>query len=123
MKACLELAQPIVATAELNRVAIESRLDEGYLDATTLMEYCIKQGIPQRTAHHLVGSLVREAMTRGCTLAELPDSVFDEADDALDANVKRVLGVQQAVSSFCSYGSTCPDEVRKQIESWKHRLK
>jgi argininosuccinate lyase len=123
VKACLELAQPLVATAELNRTAIESRLHEGYLDATTLMEYCIQQGIPQRTAHHLVGSLVREAMQRECTLAELPDASFDDTDAQLDARVKGVLGVQKAVNSFCSYGSTCPDEVRKQIQAWTHRLK
>ena len=36
--ACLELAAPLVAGAELNRRAIAERLDRGYLDATTLME-------------------------------------------------------------------------------------
>ena len=35
-----------------------ARLDEGFLDATTLMEYLIKQGVPQRTGHEIVGRLV-----------------------------------------------------------------
>ncbi len=121
--ACLMLAEPIIATATLNRKAIAARLHEGYLDATTLMEYCIKQGIPQRTAHHLVGSLVRTAMEKGCTLAELPDKFFDDADEMLSSKVKSVLGVEAAVHAFESYGSTCPAEVKKQIENWKHRLK
>lgn len=123
VKACLELAAPMIATAELNQKSIKARLHEGYLDATTLMEYCVKRGIPQRTAHHLVGSLVRQAMEKGCTLAELPDRVYDEADEILTAQVKSVLGVEQAVHAFQSYGSTCPEEVKKQMESWKHRLK
>ena len=122
VKACLELAEPIVATAKLNRTSIQSRLHEGYLDATTLMEHCIKQGIPQRTAHHLVGSLVRSAMSQNCTLSELPDVEYAKADDRLGADVKSVLGVEKAVAAFQSYGSTSPAEVKKQIENWKVRL-
>ena len=123
VKACLELVEPIVATATLNREAIQSRLHEGYLDATTLMEHCIKQGIPQRTAHHLVGALVRAAMEQKCTLSELPDSEFTKADERLGADVKDVLGVEKAVAAFQSYGSTSPSEVKKQLENWKQRLK
>ena len=123
VRACLELAEPIVATATLNRQSISSRLHEGYLDATTLMEHCIKQGIPQRTAHHLVGALVKAAMKKACTLSELPDSTFSDADERLGAEVKAVLGVQKAVEAFQSYGSTSPNEVKKQIQTWKNKLK
>ncbi len=56
---CLAVAAPLVAGAELNRDAIAQRLDAGHLDATTFMEYLIRLGVPQRTAHHMVGSLVR----------------------------------------------------------------
>ncbi|MFO0870471.1 MAG: argininosuccinate lyase, partial [Pirellulales bacterium] len=59
--ACLELAAAMVVGARLNRPVIEARLDRGFLDATTLMEWFIKRGLPQRTAHHLVGALVRKA--------------------------------------------------------------
>ena len=62
VRASLELAAPLVAGAELNRAAILERLDRGHLDATTLMEHLIRRGIPQRTAHGLVGRLVRKAL-------------------------------------------------------------
>ena len=68
---CLELAAPLVAGAELNREAIAERLDRGHLDATTLMEWLIRRGMPQRTAHQPVGQLVGTAMQRGCRLADL----------------------------------------------------
>src|SRR5262245_20817707 len=61
---CLELAAPLVAGATLNRPAIAEMLDRGYLDATTLMEWLIQRGTPQRTAHHVVGQLVIKAMQR-----------------------------------------------------------
>src|SRR5688500_16459405 len=74
--ACLELAAAVVAGAELNREAIGTRLDQGYLDATTLMEYLIMRGVPQRTAHEMIGRLVATAMKRGVPLAELPVDEF-----------------------------------------------
>jgi argininosuccinate lyase len=58
VRACLELAAPLVAAAELNRDAIAARLERGYLDATTLMEHLIMEGVPQRTAHEIIGRLV-----------------------------------------------------------------
>ena len=69
--ACLELAAPLVAGMELNRPAIAEKLDRGYLDATTLMEELIRRNIPQRSAHEIVGKLVRKAMDRGLPLSGL----------------------------------------------------
>jgi argininosuccinate lyase len=119
---CLELSEPIVAGAKLRREAIRSRLDDGHLDATALMEYLILKGIPQRTAHHLVGSLVGIALERGVRLADLTDEDFQQAHAALDATVRDVLGVQQAVAAFQSHGSTAPREVRRQLNAWKRKL-
>ena len=106
VSASLELAAAVVAGAELNRQAIAERLDRGHLDATALMEHLIRRGIPQRTAHGLVGRLVRKAMDRGVRLADLPLAEFQEADAGLDQGVFEVLGVERAVAAMTSYGST-----------------
>jgi argininosuccinate lyase len=116
---CLELAAPLVAGMTLNRESIAARLDRGHLDATTLMEWLILRGTPQRTAHHLVGQLVGTALARGCRLSDLKLDDFRAADPSLDESVHKVLGVEQAVNAFRSYGSTAPAEVRKQIDRWK----
>lgn len=120
---CLELAAPLVAGASLNREGIAAKLDRGHLDATTLMEYLIRRGVPQRTAHHLIGDLVRKATEKGIRLADLPLADFQAAEPSLDKTVYECLGVEKAVAAFQSYGSTAPAEVRKQIEIWKKKLK
>jgi argininosuccinate lyase len=120
--ASLELAARLVAGAELNRQAIVERLDRGHLDATTLMEYLIRRGIPQRTAHGLVGSLVRKALDRGVRLADLPLDDFREARADLDESVYGILGVEKAVAAMVSHGSTGPDQVKEQIRGWKDRV-
>jgi argininosuccinate lyase len=119
---CLEVAAPLVAGAELNRASILEKLDRGHLDATTFMEYLIRRGMPQRTAHGVVGRLVRVALDRGIRLADLALSEFQEADASLDAGVYEVLGVDNAIRSFVSYGSTAPAQVADQVLAWKLKL-
>lgn len=120
--ACLELAAPLVAGAELNRERIAARIEEGYLDATTLMEHLIVRGVPQRTAHEIIGKLVAMAMKRGVPLAKLPLQEFQSAHPSLDESVFEVLGTDRAVEAFSSYGSTNPEQVAHQIELWRERL-
>lgn len=122
VRSCLELAAPLVAQTEINRPAVNERLDRGYLDATTLMEYLILRGVPQRSAHEAVGRLVQAAMERGCRLADLPLVVFQEVIPSLDESVREVLGPDKAVRRMQSYGSTAPEQVRRQVDAWKERL-
>ncbi len=120
--ACLSLAAPMIAGMQLNRETIAERLDRGYLDATTLMEYLIRQGVPQRTAHGVVGRLVKKAMETKVRLADLPLKEFQEAHAELDEKVYAVLGAEKAVAAMVSYGSTGPSSVREQIDRWKKRF-
>lgn len=122
VNACLELAAPLVAGAELKREAIAARLDRGHLDATTLMEYLIARGVPQRTAHELVGRLVRQALEVGTPLGGLPWEAFQAAHALIGRDVYERLGARQAVGAFVSYGSTAPAEVDRQVAAWTARL-
>jgi argininosuccinate lyase len=122
VRSCLQLAAPIVAGAELRREQIAARLDRGYLDATTLMEHLILKGVPQRTAHEIIGRLVGTAMKQDVALAELPRAEFQAAHPALDEQVFEVLGAERAVNAISSYGSTNPEQVAHQLSQWRQRL-
>lgn len=120
--AMLELAVPIVSGSKLQRERIAARIEEGYLDATTLMEWLIKKGIPQRTAHHAVGAIVGAAMQAGIPLSQLPIETMREHAADIDESIYESLGTDHAVEAFVSYGSTAPDQVRHQIDRWKKTL-
>ncbi len=122
--ACLELAAVVVEGATLRAERIAERLDEGFLDATTLMEYLIRRGVPQRTAHEVIGRLVGLCVRRGLkNLADLSDAELAEAHLELGPEARGILGVENAINAFRSYGSTAPAEVEKQLERWKFLLK
>lgn len=119
---CLNVAIPLVRGATLKTASIGSRLEEGFLDATTLMESLIKLGIPQRTAHHFVGELVRKAAAAGKKLSDLPFEEFQRISPNLEHSVYDGLGVDGAIAAFVSTGSTAPHLVAEQVALWKARL-
>jgi len=123
VEACLKLAAVVVDGATLCTDRIAERLDEGFLDATTLMEFLIQHNVPQRTAHEVIGRLVGLCERRGLKrLADLSDADLAEAHPQLSPQVRNVLGVENAIKAFRSHGSTAPMEVEKQLEVWKARL-
>lgn len=120
--ACLELAPSIISGAELQKEQIAGRLEEGFLDATTLMEHLILKGVPMRTAHETVGKLVALCDRKSCRLEELSLADFQVACDKLDDGVYKVLGVHNAVAALTSYGSGGQRAVEEQLARWKKRF-
>ena len=120
--ASLELAAALVRETRFRREVIAARLETGHLDATTLMEFLVKKGLPLRSAHEAVGKLVRLCEERRCRLADLPPDVFDSLRAGLGSGVYKVLGVRNALAAFCTPGSTAPAEVDRQLNQWRGRL-
>jgi argininosuccinate lyase len=122
LEAVLGVAAPLVAGTSFDRDRIAASIDRGHLDATSLMEALIAAGVPQRTAHELVGTFVRRAMTRGVSLTELSDEEFREGYAGWNASLRGALGAFRAVERMTSFGSTAPAQVADQIAAWQRRL-
>jgi argininosuccinate lyase len=122
VSASLELAAALVRETKFRREVIAARLDQGYLDATTLMEYFVANGLPMRLAHEAVGKLVRLCEERCCRLADLPAEVYDSIRPGFSSEVYGVLGVEKALAAFRSVGSTAPAEVERQLSAWRTKL-
>lgn len=123
VESCLKLAAVVVEGATLCTGKITERLEEGFLDATTLMEFLIQRDVPQRIAHEVTGRLVSLCERRGLKhLTDLSDDDFAAAHPRLDSEVRGVIGVVNAINSFRSYGSTGPAEVNKQLDRWIKKL-
>jgi argininosuccinate lyase len=122
VEACAAMAAAVVRASRWSRERIAERLEDGFLDATSLAEHLVRRGTPFRTAHEQVGRLVRVCVDRGCRLADLSAEDFGEAGCDVGADVHACLGVQGALAVFRSEGSTAPAEVRKQLDHWRGRL-
>jgi len=122
VQACLTLTPAIVAGAELNREQISSRLEDGFLDATALMEYLIKMGVPMRTGHSTVGQLVAKCEAANCRLKDLSLEDLQAACELIQQDVYDVLGTTNAMKALQSFGSGGEQPVADRVEAWKTRV-
>ncbi|MGP3969981.1 argininosuccinate lyase [Streptomyces sp. 6N223] len=63
----LLLSQVLVSGARPDAERMAQRADEGFTTATGVANRLVARGVPFRTAHHLVGAAVRDALAAGST--------------------------------------------------------
>src|SRR5258706_5923555 len=89
VSSCLTMAAAIVNSASFDKEKIESTLDKGFLDATSLAEYLVLKSIPFRTAHHIVGTLVVRCEKEGKhALSQLSIDSFNEVIASTKSDVR-----------------------------------
>jgi argininosuccinate lyase len=136
VSSCLTMAAAIVNSAHYIKENIEPTLDRGFLDATSLAEYLVTKGVPFRTAHHIVGTLVSKCEKSGRhALSQLSVEEFNEAIASslksqgastlgvrVDQDVYSALGAKNVVKRYQSAGAAGGKPFEEQLAAWKKRL-
>jgi len=126
---CLDMATRIVSTTTFNEENIKQGLDRGFLDATSLAEYLVTQGVPFRTSHQLVGAMV--AQCRATDKHKLEQLALDEMKsvasehgypDAIGKGIYDWLGPENVVKRYQSAGNAGVSGFEAQLKAWKERL-
>ena len=107
-----------------NRESLAVSAASGFSTATDLADWLVRVlGMSFRDAHHVTGTLVGMAETKGCDLPDLTLEDMKSVHKHITSEVFDVLGVQNSVNSRMSYGGTAPAQVRIQVQRWKDILK
>lgn len=114
MALTLPVAAGVVRTMRADAERMRAALDEGML-ATDLADYLVRRGVPFRRAHHLVGSLVKQAEARGVRLSELSDADYQAIAPEFGEDVRAVFDFGRSVRQREIFGGTGPEAVREQL--------
>jgi argininosuccinate lyase len=113
----------MVTDMTANRATLATSAASGFSTATDLADWLVRElGLPFRDAHHVTGTLVALAETKGCDLPDLTLQDMKSVHEGITQAVYSVLGVENSVRSRTSYGGTAPDQVRAQVARWKGLL-
>ncbi|MEY1554025.1 argininosuccinate lyase [Yoonia sp. R2331] len=113
----------MVADMTANRESLRAAAATGFSTATDLADWLVRElGLPFRDAHHVTGSLVALAESKGEDLPDLTLSDMQGVHQGITQDVFDVLGVENSVASRTSFGGTAPVRVREQVAAWKERL-
>ncbi len=109
---------------------------DGFTTATAVADTLVELGVPFRSAHGIVGSLVAAAEAGGITLDTLPDAVIADAlrasddaaarraadDDTIPDRLRRAATVEGALARFDVIGGTAPGRVAAELTAAEARL-
>ncbi|MBL8764535.1 MAG: argininosuccinate lyase [Phycisphaerae bacterium] len=116
----------VLATLRVNhaacRAAVEGDGRGGYLNATELADYLVGRGMPFRSAHEHVGTLVRQAMKDGKSLEQLTLDEFRGASALIGPDVYEWLRPASALARRSVAGGTSPARVREAVANARRRL-
>lgn len=112
-----------ISTMKLRLDRLKGVFDRDFSNATDLADYLVRQGLPFRDAHRVVGELVQLAISRGTNLLDLPLDVMREKSNLISDDVFAALTPQSVVGARQSRGGTGPSAVKLQLALAKERCK
>ncbi|CUJ03577.1 argininosuccinate lyase [Cognatishimia activa] len=116
----LAAMEGMVKDMSANTESLEAAAGSGFSTATDLADWLVRAlNMPFRDAHHVTGTLVAMAESRGCDLPDLTLEDMQSVHEHITEDVFGVLGVHNSVASRTSYGGTAPSQVRAQVARWK----
>lgn len=114
----LELTLPImtglVRTLQLQPKRLAQQLEPGLL-ATEMADYLVKQGVPFREAHGVVGQAVRLAEERSQQLTDLSLDDLKTISEQFNAGVVEVMQIPAALAQRVATGGTAPGALQEQL--------
>src|SRR5918999_2795287 len=78
LELCLRVARDMLAGIEFDRERMAAAASDELIAATDVADQLVRQGVPFREAHGIVGGVVRAAEERGKALSELTDGELAE---------------------------------------------
>ena len=111
-----------LSTAVFGRDRMKKATYGDFSTATDLADFLVKQGLPFREAHDVVGTVVRYCVERNLALEDLEGEVFGTLHPLLigkEELLSTLLQVQSSIESRNSEGGTASVSVRLQLEKAK----
>ena len=107
----------MVETLTFDAERMSSAAPAGHALATDVAEWLVKQGMPFRDAHDVVGACVRACDAKDIELWQLSDEDLAAISPSLTPEVRSVLSVEGALNARSSFGGTAPVRVAEQLEA------
>jgi len=100
----------LIKTLKINATQMQQAMSGSYILATDLADYLVRNGLPFRQAHNVVGKLVRYAISKGKGFQELRLDEY-RGFSPLFADDVYVITVETSVAARSVIGGTAPEQV------------
>ena len=122
LKNCLKILDEILKNFTPNKKQMIELANTGYLTATDLADYLVKNhSMPFRKAYKVTASVVNFAEKKKKNLDQLTLAELKKIEPKLSNDVLKVFDLKNSVNSKKSYGGTSFDNIKKMILKYKRK--
>ncbi|SEI79235.1 argininosuccinate lyase [Allopseudospirillum japonicum] len=121
-KGCLKAFADMIPAIQAKPEVMREAARRGFSTATDLADYLVRQGLPFRDAHEVVGKAVAHGVATQKDLAEMSLQELQGFCASIEADVFDVLTLEGSVQARDHIGGTAPSQVRAAAHRARARL-
>ena len=115
VKGCVSLFTGMLKTMKFNKDAMRQSAVKGFTNATDAADYLVKNGVPFRDAHSIIGKLVLYCIERGKSIDELPLEELQAISPVFDNGIYEAISLETCVNKRMTIGAPSPEAMREVI--------
>ncbi|WP_448218798.1 argininosuccinate lyase [Endozoicomonas sp. 2B-B] len=116
LKDCLRAFADMVPHIQSRKENMKEAARRGFSTATDLADYLVRQGMPFRNAHEVVGKAVAFGIEKNKDLSEMTLEELTVFSDSIKEDVFDVLTLEGSVAARDHIGGTAPQQVRLAVK-------
>ena len=120
---CIAAMEGMVRDMEPNVPALREATDRGFLNATDLADWLVRElNMPFREAHHVTGRAVKAAEDKRVGLTDLSLAELQAIEPRITEAVYPALSIEASLDSRRSFGGASPVRVREAVKAARERF-
>ena len=115
VKGCIALFNGMISTMKLNKENMKSSAMNGFTNATDAADYLVKNGVPFRDAHGIIGRLVLYCIDNNKAIDELTLDEFKEISPVFNEDIYDAISLETCVGKRNTIGAPGPEAMKQVI--------
>ncbi|HEU0265459.1 MAG TPA: argininosuccinate lyase, partial [Geobacterales bacterium] len=119
VKGSLKIFADMIREMRLRPERMRQAAASGFSTATDVADYLVRQGVPFRDAHEVVGGAVRFCIEQGKDLPDLTLAEWQRFSPKINADIRDAITLEASVNARRATGGTALERVRAEIDRAK----
>lgn len=116
LKMCLPVFTRMVDTMTINKDNMRQAAKKGFMNATDAADWLVKQGVPFRDAHAIIGQLVLYCVNNNKNLDDLTLDEYKAVSDVFTEDIYNAIDLDTCVNTRIVEGGPSEKYIKKLIE-------
>jgi argininosuccinate lyase len=113
---------PMLESMQMNKMVMQSACQQGFPTATEAADHLVKQGVPFREAHGVIGKVVTFAAQEGLQLEQLSLAQWKSFDSHFQPGILQAVRLHSSIERKASEGGTATRQVKVALKKTRTRL-